>query len=187
MRIFLALNVPEETRQALHEAAAPLREAAPEGVSWTAAEKIHLTLKFLGEQPDDMPARLVAALRGPLARARPVDLDLRGVGAFPAMKRPRVVWVGVRPEPRLELLHHDVEVACEGVGFEVEGRPFRPHLTLGRVRPGAPPDLPRRLAAAAREVHLRGDARVETVDVMRSEPAAGGSRYTVLERVPLGT
>ena len=187
MRIFLALNVPEATRQAIHDATAPLREAASEGVSWTAAEKIHLTLKFLGEQPDETPARLVAALDAPLARHRPVDVDLRGVGAFPTMKRPRVLWVGVRPEPRLELLQHDVEVACESIGFEVEGRPFRPHLTLGRVRPGAPTDLPRRLAGAAREVHLREAARVETVDVMRSELGPGGSRYAVLERVRLGS
>jgi RNA 2',3'-cyclic 3'-phosphodiesterase len=186
MRLFLALNVPEATRQAMHDAAAPLREAAPGEVGWTAAERVHLTLKFLGEQPDDTPERLAAALAGPLARHRPVELELRGVGAFPAMRRPRVVWVGVRPEPRLELLHHDVEVACEALGFEVEGRPFRPHLTLGRARPGAAADLGRRLATAARLVQLRETALVDTVDVMRSEPAAGGSRYTVLHQVRLG-
>jgi RNA 2',3'-cyclic 3'-phosphodiesterase len=186
MRLFLALNLPEDVRQAVHDAAAPLREAAPGEVGWTAAEKLHLTLKVLGEQPEEMPGRLAAALDPVAGRHRAADLELRGVGAFPTMRRPRVVWAGIRPEPRLELLHHDVEVACEGLGLEVEGRPFRPHLTLGRVRPGAAADLPKRLAAAARLVQLRATARVASVDVMRSELATGGSRYAVLHRIPLG-
>ena len=59
---------------------------------------------------------------------------LQGIGAFPNFRRARVVWIGVEQEPRLELLHHDLELACEQEGFEVEGRPFRPHITLARVR-----------------------------------------------------
>lgn len=187
MRLFLALNLPEDARRDMHEAAAPMREAAPSEIGWTPAERLHLTLKFLGEQPDEMPERLEAALRPVLLRHRSLVLEIRGTGAFPTMRRPRVIWMAVRPEPRLELLHHDVEVTCEALGFEVEGRPFRPHLTLGRVRPGAPADLGKRLAAAAKTVHFRRSALVESVDVMRSELATGGSRYTVLHRVMLGT
>lgn len=186
MRLFLALNVAPPLRQAMHDAAAPLREAAPAEVRWTPAEKIHLTLRFLGEQPEDVPERLAQALAPALATQRPIDLELRGIGAFPAMKRPRVIWIGVRPEPRLELLHHDVEVACERLGFELEGRPFRPHLTLGRARPGAQGDLGSRLATARRTIELREWARVEAVDVMRSELGAEGSRYAVVHRVRMG-
>src|SRR5688500_2162747 len=108
MRLFLALTLPAATRLAMWETAAQLRETAPAEIGWRPAEKLHLPLKSLGDQPDDVPGRLAAALGPALAAHRPADLELRGVGAFPTMRRPRVVWIGVRPEPRLELLHHDV-------------------------------------------------------------------------------
>lgn len=187
MRLFLALNFPASLRRAIFDATAPLRAAAP-GLAWVAESRLHLTLKFLGERPDDAVAPLVGALDDVGATHPPVTMSLGGLGAFPNQRRPRVVWLGIAPDPKLELLHHDVETACASLGYELEGRAFRPHLTLARVRrgggePGAEPA--RALAAAAREVQFRGTAVVETLDLMRSELAAGGSRYTVLHAAPL--
>ena len=183
MRLFLALNLPPELRDAVHEAAAPLREAAP-SLAWTAADKLHLTVKFLGECADEAVSPLAAALAPVAERHAPALLELRGVGAFPRLQRPRVYWVGVRPDPRLELLQHDVEHACEALGHAVEGRPFRPHVTLGRVTPRAHPLDARAVADAARRVHVRASAVVPTLDLMRSVTAPGGSRYTAVARLP---
>jgi 2'-5' RNA ligase len=185
VRLFLALNLPPAVRDAAHAAAEPLRRAAP-GVAWTAAEKLHLTVKFLGEQPEGAAATLAAALAPVVTRHPPAELDIVGVGAFPRLTRPRVLWLGVRPDPKLELLHHDVEAACAALGHPLSGRAFRPHVTLGRVRPRAEPVDARALATAVRQVHLRSGASVSTLDLMLSEPARGGTRYVALARLPMG-
>jgi 2'-5' RNA ligase len=185
VRLFVAINLPDALRQAAFDASAPLREAVPRGVGWVVPERLHLTVKFLGEQPESVVDPLAAALAEVAALHSQLSLELEGVGAFPNFRRPRVVWLGVRPDPKLELLHHDVEVGCAGLGFEVEGRAFRPHLTLGRVRLGLTAESGRSLAAAARTVHFRERASVPSLDLMRSELAPGGSRYTVLARAML--
>jgi 2'-5' RNA ligase len=186
VRLFLALNLPSELRAAAHAAAAPLREAAPDA-AWTAAEKLHLTVKFLGERPAAAVDGLAAALAPVVLRHGAQDVALGRVGAFPTFRMPRVVWLGVRPDPKLELLHHDVEVACAAVGYALEGRPFRPHVTLGRLgaRGATGTADVRPLARAARGVQFRAAACITTLDVMASEPAPGGSRYTPLLRLTL--
>src|SRR2546423_921021 len=104
---------------------------APE-LSWIREPQLHLTVKFLGEQPDDMAPRIADAMRGVGARNRVVDAQIGGIGAFPNFRRPRVVWIGVTPEPKLELLHHDVEAAWEWFGFALEGNGLGQDVTLGR-------------------------------------------------------
>jgi len=184
VRLFVAINLPPEVRRLAYEAAAPLREAAP-AARWTAEANLHLTLKFLGEVADPAMAEVMERVRGVAARHPEIPLELGGFGAFPNFRRPRIVWVEVAPDPRLELLHHDVEVACASLGFEVDGRPFRPHVTLGRVKPAAPPGELRALAAAARGVEVSATCMVPTIELMRSELSAGGSRYSVLAALPL--
>lgn len=176
MRLFLAINLDHTIRVALASATEPLRAAAPM-LAWTAEQKLHLTLRFLGEQDEAADARLKSAMRDVSVRHRAFPVQLRQVGAFPNFRRARVVWMGVEPAARLELLQHDVETACEAAGFGLDGRPFRPHVTLARVhrRPGE--DVMRELARAARRVDFEAEAQVESIDVMHSIPSGGGTRY----------
>jgi RNA 2',3'-cyclic 3'-phosphodiesterase len=185
VRLFVAINLPDEVRQQLYDAAAPLRASAPH-VSWVPASKLHLTVKFLGDQPAQMVDATESALRAIAARHRPFDLELGGVGAFPNLKTPNVVWAGVSPEPRLELLHHDVELAFQQLGCGLEGRPFRPHITLGRVRYGGGRDEARAVARGVRLVQFHAHAHVRTLDVMESALLPGGAQYQVLRTVELG-
>ena len=184
MRLFLAINLPAERRASVAEATAPLRDAAPD-LRWVKPELLHLTVKFLGEQPEAMVPRLAATMRETAARHRAMDLTLSGVGAFPNFRRPRVVWVGVDASPRLELLFHDTELACERLGFPLEGQVFRPHVTIGRVRPATAPASLAPLARAASAVQLQETAFVETLDLMMSQSGERGPRYTVLDAAPL--
>jgi RNA 2',3'-cyclic 3'-phosphodiesterase len=184
VRLFLAINFPDTVREAVAEACAPLREAAP-GVRWVKPELLHLTVKFFGDQPDEIVPALRDAIAATAARHRPMELVLEGVGAFPNLRRPRVVWTGVEPSARLELLFHDTESACDRLGFPLEGKVFRPHVTIGRVRPGTPPDALRPLATAAKEVRLRESVYVETLDLMASDLSGGGPRYVLLHAAPL--
>lgn len=161
-----------------------MRDAAPD-VAWVAEPKIHLTLKFIGEMPDERLDPLSAAMQD-VARTHAVPaVHLGTAGAFPSLRRPRVVWMGVQPEPRLELLHHDVELACDKLGFELEGRPYRPHLTLGRVRRPLGNDSLKALRTAAKRITFTDHFFARTIDIMQSVPGPGGSKYTVLASAPL--
>src|SRR5690242_10763183 len=101
MRLFLGLELASATADEIHSAIGPMRDAEP-ALSWVSARKLHLTLKFLGEGDESRVAALIVAADRVAAAHRPFEMDLGGVGAFPNFRRPRVVWLGVAGEPRLE-------------------------------------------------------------------------------------
>jgi 2'-5' RNA ligase len=179
VRLFLAINLTPEVRRNILDATTPLRECAPD-LAWVREPRLHLTLKFLGEQSDERVGEIKDVLASVAGRHRELVMNIGGIGAFPNFRRARVVWIGVAQDPRLELLHHDVEVACESIGFEVEGRPFRPHLTLARVKNAVSEDKARELSRLAKRTDYRTDLIVRSVDLMRSELSSGESTYTTL-------
>ncbi len=185
MRLFVAVNLPAAERRAAYEAAAPLRTARLP-VKWVAEDAIHVTLRFLGEVSDERVGPIADALGGAVRAARPFDLGLGGVGAFPSLARPRVVWIAVERHPALELLANDVEKALMALDFEPELRPFHPHLTLGRAERSARPAAFAGLEALAAEIEWQGATAVESVDLMQSVLGPKGPRYTVLARATLG-
>ena len=184
MRLFLAIELPDAVLDALETAIAPLREAAPH-IAWVPREKRHLTLKFLGDVPEErVPA--VTSFADRVARQhRAFSMQLQGIGAFPNFRRARVVWIGVEQEARLELLHHDLEVAGEREGFEVEGRAFRPHITLARVREPLPLEAARLLARAARRIDFSATTAVSELVLFESSLAPAGAHYRRLHAATL--
>ena len=184
MRLFLAINFPPAVRREIASATAPLRECASE-LGWIAEDRLHLTLKFLGEQAEDRVDALAAALATTAVKHRELVMNLGGIGAFPNFRRARVVWMGVSPDPRLELLHHDIEVAYEAIGCELEGKPFRPHLTVARVREPLPTERMRELWRAAKRIDYTTEFIVQSVDLMQSDLSSGGPRYTTVLSAPL--
>jgi 2'-5' RNA ligase len=178
VRLFLAVNLPDAVRSAIWDAAAPLRNAELP-VRWVEPEGLHLTLKFLGEVSDNREAEIVAGLNAAVHGAKPFALEIAGFGAFPTPGRPRVVWAGCEAAPALELLQDRVEREMHALGFPLEGRPFHPHITLGRVRkrvrPRDVPDLEDALAAlSCHEV-----VTVQSVDLMQSTLRPSGAEYSV--------
>lgn len=127
MRLFIAIELPAELKQALGK----LRRDLP-GARWVAAEQIHLTLAFLGE----VDAKSIERLRAELARIHlpPFTLTLTGPGCFPNRQRPRVLWVGLAAHPLLTQLAAQVQEALLLCDLPVEERPFSPHLTLARLK-----------------------------------------------------
>jgi 2'-5' RNA ligase len=185
MRLFFAIELGDSLLDLLDRETESLRAEAPE-LSWTTREKRHLTLKFLGEVSDGDAPRLVDAAERVAAKVRPMEMSLREIGAFPNFRRARVVWTGVEQEPRLELLHHDLESECERVGFEVEGRPFRPHITLARVRVPLAVERARRLAVAARRVRLHATEQLNRITLYESILAPTGAHYRRVHVATLG-
>ena len=175
VRLFLAIELDPEVRRGVAEATAPLRAAAP-SLRWVAESRLHMTVEFLGEQPDEVAAALPAALDDVSHRHRAFAMVVGGVGAFPNFRRPRVVWMGVALDPRLELLHHDVEVACDRIGHALDGRPFRPHVTLARARGHVAREELAQLRAARDAMVFGASSVVSSVDLMCSITGAD-ARY----------
>jgi 2'-5' RNA ligase len=185
MRLFFAIELGDALLERLEEKTAPLRAEAPE-LAWVARDHRHLTLKFLGDVEEGAVPKLTAAADHAVAGHDPLEMTVREVGAFPNFRRARVVWIGVEQEPRLELLHHDLELACEREGFEVEGRPFRPHITLARVRAPLSVDRMRDLARVARTVRMKASVLVDHVTLFESTLSPTGARYRRLHAASLG-
>ena len=185
MRLFLAINMEPALRREVADATASLRDVAP-AAGWVDEGRLHLTLKFLGEQPEASVAPLTEMLDEVSRRHRQFAIRVRHVGAFPNFRRARVVWMGVEPDPRLELLHDDVEVACATMGFELEGRPFRPHITLARVKHDRVDEQTlRALWRAGKRVDFEEETLVESIDLMHSTLSPSGSRYERVHASPL--
>jgi 2'-5' RNA ligase len=185
VRLFFAIELSDAVRVALDHAVAPLRAAEPD-LAWVPTEKLHLTMKFLGDVRDVDAERLKTAADLVAAHHRTFEMTLGGVGAFPNFRRSRVVWMGVESEPRLELLHHDLEIACGEAGFEVEGRPFRPHITLARVRAPLALDRARTFARAARRVAYAASDEVRALGLLESTLGARDARYRRVHAASLG-
>lgn len=155
MRSFVALRLPESCQAALIALAKELRA---EGLraSWVRPEQHHLTLRFLGDAPDQRLDALRARLADLSRRHAPIAASLGGLGAFGGRGRRRLaLWAAFLPgDGALDALQRDIETAAAEAGFPPETRPFHPHLTLGRVR--RTPDQARAREAAARRADFTG-------------------------------
>jgi RNA 2',3'-cyclic 3'-phosphodiesterase len=184
MRLFVAINLPPDVRDAIYADAAPVR-AATNAVKWVAAPLLHVTLKFLGEQPDALVPEFTRVINAVGARHAPLELRTTELGAFPNFRRPRVVWIGMTGQTELRALADDVDRMFAGFGIAPETRAFKAHLTLGRAKGEMSPAEAGLLASTAVGVREPRALSVRTVDLMRSELGPGGPRYTVLSAAPL--
>jgi RNA 2',3'-cyclic 3'-phosphodiesterase len=185
MRLFVAIELGQGTREALGVAVAPLRADAPE-LAWVPNEKLHLTMKFLGDVPDERLPAVVGMVDGVARAHRAFSMELGGLGAFPNFRLARVVWLGVEQDARLELLHHDLELAGEREAFEVEGRAFRPHVTLARMKASLDAERARRFAGVARAVDFTATVEVAEITLFESTLAPAGARYRRIHAATLG-
>jgi len=183
MRTFIAIDLSPEIKarlSALVERLAPLSR----DIKWVRQDSMHLTLKFLGEVDDRQAARVEELLQTIAPKNEAVPMTFKGTGTFPpGSKSPRVLWVGAEAGPSLVPLQEEVEGGCEKLGFAREGRPFRPHLTLGRVksRSGLGPVL--REFEQSRDESF-GEMLVRRLTFFQSRLRPGGAEYTILREFP---
>jgi 2'-5' RNA ligase len=133
VRVFVALDIPEEVRAALGKLIAKLRPAC-RAARWARIEGVHLTLKFIGEVQPEKIEPIKASLRQ-ISFPRPIEMKFRNVGFFPNPRRPHVFWAGIEAGPELGALAEAVETSLEPLGIAKELRAFSPHLTLARLEP----------------------------------------------------
>jgi len=136
LRLFIAMPLPHEVEIELSRLLGTLRMKGPD-VKWVAANNIHLTIKFLGDTEDKLVPRINAAIDEVAAKFRPFESTIDSVGGFPDLKRPRVIWVGgTSPIEEAARIAKEIDRQMHELRFEKERRPFKSHLTLGRVREG---------------------------------------------------
>jgi RNA 2',3'-cyclic 3'-phosphodiesterase len=181
VRLFIALTPPPTVQREVWEAFAPLR-ARPLPVKWVPPENVHLTLKFLGDVSAERQQGIVDALASAAEGTKTITLVVRGAGAFPNTRSPRVVWAGIEPDPAIEILADRVERSCALLGFPPEGRPFRPHLTLGRAERDARARDWAGVAELLDGLAVDASAVLDGVDLVRSELRRGGSVYHRVHR-----
>ena len=181
MRLFVAIEIPDEIRKGLMTFLNELRGTAPQA-KWARAENLHVTLKFLGDiEPLKLPT-----VQKPLSSIRdknPVTLSFRGIGFFPNERRPRVFWVGLEASDNLKTLAEVIDREMHKLGFPLENRAFTPHLTLARFEP---PGLPPQLEAAAKNNAERefGSLSAGEFHLIESKLKRTGAEYTTLQSFP---
>lgn len=181
LRLFFAVELPREIREAATAHAARLRHEFPAArASWPRPESLHLTLKFLGEVEAIRLDTLHHAAVAAAAALAPFALTIEGAGTFPPRGAARVLWLGVGGDPdQLSRLQFRLDKEGVYVGFPREAKPFRPHLTLARLRAPQSAEVVAALSEAHRRTPFGPHAfQVSEFALMRSELGPGGSRYT---------
>lgn len=174
MRLFAAIPIAQPARGEIARLLARLREPG-----WPLRlvhdHGLHLTMKFFGEVPPDRLEVIEEAVRSAVPGTGALELRLAEIGAFPNFRRPRVIWIGLEAPPALELLQDRLERRADAIGFQPEVKPFRPHVTLARVREGQrlPPEALESLADAYDQVPFLGAQLILYESVL----GRGGHRY----------
>lgn len=182
MRLFVALEIPAEVRDAFAALITELRAAdssfSKNRARWVRPENLHITLKFIGH----VDAGKIDAIRAALTEVHldsPVEVRFRGLGFFPNGKRPRVFWAGIEASPNLAPLARDIDARLKKLGISDETREFAPHLTLARFDP---PGISDGLSAIAQENVERefGAARAGEFHLFESKTKSSGVEYARL-------
>jgi RNA 2',3'-cyclic 3'-phosphodiesterase len=178
VRLFIAIEIPTEIREALARFIKELRAVAPHA-KWVRPENLHVTLKFLGHTDAKNLEKIESALQI-IRSPQLVALEFSGVGFFPNEKRPRVFWAGLNSSPNLAPLAEAIDRAMHQLGFPLENRPFTPHLTLARFDP---PGLPAKLADVVQRHTSDSFGSLATCEfhLIESKLKPTGAEYTKLQ------
>ena len=183
LRLFIAFDSPPEVKSQAGEIQNQLRQAQAD-VSWERQEKLHCTIKFLGDTPSELVPSIADTLME-IGRANPpFSVLYRGTGCFPNRRDPRVLWLGIEnPDGTLISLYQSIDSAMTRFGFKPENRQFHPHLTLGRVRTGRnQANLLKMLENVTFESAIKANTEILLI---KSELRPAGSVYTKIKFVPL--
>lgn len=184
VRVFFAIDLPQDVKESIGRYICALKKKSHnQSIRWSRLENLHITLQFLADVNSEHIPTLIesvkARIEGALKRA---TLSFGELHLFPTSYRPRVIVLDVAPQAELAVISHVIGEGIKAVHYEIDRRPFRAHLTLGRIKNPKSVNLD-----FLSEVDLPdvGGVDVNEVVLFRSEPQADGSRYTALERLAI--
>jgi 2'-5' RNA ligase len=182
VRAFLAIPLPADVLDKVQQVQNELAGALPE-VRWTSLATMHLTLKFFGSISEESLEKIGEVMLSIGRLCIPFQIEIGGVGAFPSLDRPRVIWVGAREAHFLVALQSALEEELQKIGIPREDRPYSPHLTLGRSRGRIPAG--REILEKYRNI-VCGTMLVEKVILFESRLYPAGSVHLPLKTFCLG-
>lgn len=188
IRSFIAVELPDPVKESLSSLKDRLRPAEHPYVKWVETEGIHLTLKFLGNIAQERVPQIIGAIAEASQGVSPFQIQIGGLGAFPSLQRPQVIWVAIIGEvERLITLQRGIDQALVSLGFTPESRPFTPHLTLGRLRERASPGGRKRIGDLMTDTKFEGGPAMEVseISLMRSRLTPKGAIYSRIASVRL--
>lgn len=189
IRSFIAIDLPNDLQQSLTQVSGNLGAVlGRKVVRWVDTHKIHLTLKFLGDVSDTNIALIKEIIQAEALTHKVFEISVGGLGVFPNMTNPRVIWVGVEAPDELFNIQRRIESEITRLGYPPEKREFSPHLTLGRVSRSATQKEIRKLNEDLRQQKLGfvGAARVTELHLLKSDLKPDGAVYTKLHTAQLG-
>ena len=181
-RTFIALEIKENIKELL---AGIQQKIGSEigGIKWVKPKNMHLTLKFLGPTPEDKIEEISAVLENAAKGLARFNVSVSGLGAFPSINNPKVIWVGLKADDVLYKLQKDIDISLESLGFAREKRPFSPHLTIGRVRDNM---AKKKLREVFEQVRAEtGSSEAENITFYKSDLMPEGPVYKVLKSIQL--
>ncbi len=183
IRTFIAVDVPKEIKMELDKLIASLKSYGPE-VRWVRAANLHVTLRFLGDIPQESVPMLAKEIEKNIAGFGQFDISLSGLGGFPNLKRPRVIWVGTGVgEDKIVKLAELVEKSCIDAGFGKSDKQFSSHLTIGRIK------FPHGLESVVSKIETMkfetAPFKITEVVIFKSDLLPSGPKYTRLESIAL--
>ncbi|MCI0871523.1 MAG: RNA 2',3'-cyclic phosphodiesterase [Chloroflexi bacterium] len=190
-RLFVAIELPRTLKREFIDLARSFRPREHERVRWIGQEAMHLTLKFLGDTPTDRVPDIIASLERAASSTGKFSIKVGRTGCFPSFRDPRICWVGLSGElRRLEQLQGRVEGGLVALGFEPEDRKFKPHVTVGRTRPGIRGRFAEDIGVSWRHAPLHSTGTtipISAIALYRSYLGEDdGARYEQLANVELG-
>lgn len=187
IRAFIAVEIPRDVKLLLSQIQSDLKAGCRTPVKWVETQNLHLTLKFLGDTDAGKAAAILTAIEEGTGGIRPLRVKTGEPGVFPNARRPQVIWMGLTGDIQiLARLQQGIDSALTPLGFKAENRPFRPHLTIGRVRDSASPAEREDLGRLVSHVTVADQVfTVDAVHLIQSLLTREGPVYTVLGSVTL--
>lgn len=185
IRSFIAIEIPDGLKNDALEIQKKFK-ACNADASWTRMEGMHLTLKFLGNVEEEKIEGIKRVLEGIAGATQRFKIKIGGVGVFPNQKMPRVIWIGIKNEDgMLDGLHKRIDAELSEMCFEKEGRDFKPHLTLGRMRSQKGREGIIKLLGEFKDKEI-GVFTASEMRLIKSDLQPQGAAYTELARFEFG-
>jgi 2'-5' RNA ligase len=182
LRTFIALELPDWVKLELNDLEKSLKILTDVPARWVPAKNIHITIIFLGQVARSKIQSIEKVVSQAAGKCERLHLQLSTLGAFPNLMRPRTLWVGLDGDvAKLLLLHKSLKDNMGSLGFNIENRPFNPHLTLARIGNSTHEASFRSLAEAAGLVQIRRVSfEIKRISLMESRLLPGGAAYSTL-------
>ena len=183
VRSFIAIELPRNVKKGLEQIEYTVKQGGYAGIKWVNPEGIHVTLKFLGNISSEQIIEISKVLEETTQELSPFYLEIAGLGAFPNLRQPRVLWIAINGEvAKLSRLQQKIDTLLASCGFPKESRPFVPHLTLARLKDSMSPEEKRKIGTFIKSLKLETGFpfEAEAVSLMRSQLTPTGALYSCL-------